>query len=62
MSYNRIIQRVFFDRYRPGDIRVDFVRDDLVDAATDLGVQVPRNLGDVIYAFSLPPPSTQCHH
>lgn len=51
MSYNSIIERVFLDRYRPGDIEVQFVREDLVDAATDLGVPVPRNLGDVLYTF-----------
>ena len=51
MSYNSIIERVFLDRYRPGDIEVEFVREDLVNAATDLGVPVPRNLGDVLYTF-----------
>ena len=51
MSYNSIIERIFLDRYRPGDIEVGFVREDLVDAATDLGVPVPRNLGDVLYTF-----------
>ena len=51
MSYNRIIERIFLDRFRPGDIEVEFVREDLVDVATDLGVPVPRNLGDVLYTF-----------
>ncbi|MYC61081.1 MAG: endonuclease [Gammaproteobacteria bacterium] len=51
MSYEKIIERVFLDRYRSGDVEVEFVRDDLVDAAEKLGVPVPRNLGDVLYAF-----------
>ena len=51
MSYNSIIERVFLNRYRPGNIEVEFVREDLVNAATDLGVPVPRNLGDVLYTF-----------
>ena len=34
MSYNRIVERVFLDRFRPGDIEVEFVREDLVDVAT----------------------------
>ena len=51
MSYNGIIERVFLDRYRPGDIEVAFVREDLIDAANALGVPVPRNLGDVLYTF-----------
>ena len=38
MSYEKIIERVFLDRYSPGDVKVDFVRDDLVDASEKLGV------------------------
>ena len=51
MSYNAIIEKVFLDRYRPRDPEVGFVRDDLIAAAQDLGVAVPRNLGDVLYTF-----------
>ena len=51
MSYNAIIERVFLDRYRAGDVEVGFVREDLIDAAAALGVPVPRNLGDVLYTF-----------
>ena len=51
MSYDKIIERVFLDRFRPDDVKVDFVRDDLVDAAERLGVSVPKNLGDVLYTF-----------
>ena len=50
-TYRRIIERVFLDRYRPGDVEVDFLRDDLVDAAEALGLPVPKNLGDVLYTF-----------
>ena len=49
--YHRIIERVFSDRYRPGDVEVDFLRQDLVDAAEVLGLPVPKNLGDVLYTF-----------
>ena len=31
--YQRIIERVFLDRYKPGDLEVSFLRQDLVDAA-----------------------------
>ena len=51
MSYEKIIERVFLDRYSPGDVKVEFVRDDLVDASEKLGVSVPKNLGDILYAF-----------
>ena len=51
MSYSAIIKKIFLDRYRPGDEAIEFVREDLVAASRDLGVAVPRNLGDVLYAF-----------
>ena len=51
MSYNAIIEKVFLDRYGPGDDEVAFVREDLTAAASHLGVPVPRNLGDVLYTF-----------
>ena len=49
--YQRIIERVFLDRYRPGDLEVSFLRQDLTHAAQRLGLPVPRNLGDILYAF-----------
>ena len=51
MSYNSIIERVFLNRFQPGDVEVEFVREDLVDVAIDLGVPLPKNLGDVLYTF-----------
>ena len=51
MSYSAIIERVFLDRYRAGDVEVEFVREDLIATAAELGVPVPKNLGDVLYAF-----------
>ena len=45
MSYNSIIERVFLARYRPGDTLVEFIREDLVDAATALGVPFPATSG-----------------
>jgi hypothetical protein len=49
--YRRIIERIFADRYKAGRTKVDFKREDLVDAAKAVGVEVPRNLGDVVYSF-----------
>lgn len=50
-SYSAIIERIFQDRYSPGQTSVSFRRDDLATAAEQLGVDTPRNLGDVVYAF-----------
>ncbi len=40
MSYSKIIERVFLDRYHSGDVEVDFIRGDLVEAAKALGVSM----------------------
>ena len=50
-TYTEIILKIFQDRYAPGDDSVPFTRDDIPSAAEMLGVEVPRNLGDVIYTF-----------
>lgn len=47
--YKSVVEHVFHARFRPGDAEVPFVRDDIVTAAEDLGLERPKNLGDVIY-------------
>jgi len=49
--YDTIIEKVFVDRYRTGATRVPFDREELVAAADELGIRLPRNLGDIIYSF-----------
>jgi hypothetical protein len=49
--YTAIIQRIFEEKYVPGMREVDFVRDDIVRVARELGIELPKNLGDVIYSF-----------
>jgi len=50
-SYKRIIETVFLERHRVGGEEVLFDREDLRIAAHALGVPVPKNLGDIVYAF-----------
>lgn len=50
-AYNSIIEKVFFDNYKKGAAEVTFVREDLVSAAESLGVDRPKNLGDVISSY-----------
>lgn len=53
MSQNRyqaILAKIFEDRLQPGVTDVPFSREDLVAAAAGLGIDLPKNLGDVIYA------------
>ena len=48
--YKAILVKIFVDRYRHGVSEIPFVRQDLIDAATALGVPLPRNLGDIVYS------------
>lgn len=49
--YTMIIEHIFFQKYEPGQSEVPFSRDDIVRAAQDLDIKLPKNLGDVIYSF-----------
>jgi len=49
--YAAIIEKVFFDRYEDGAQIVDFERTDFETTATTLGIELPKNLGDVLYSF-----------
>jgi hypothetical protein len=49
--YQQLIERVFFERYKSNNGEVSFERDDLKDAAKALNINLPKNLGDVIYAI-----------
>jgi hypothetical protein len=49
--YVRLIERIFLSNYQEGVTDVPFTRQDLVTAARDLGLQLPSNIGDVLYSF-----------
>lgn len=49
--YEQLIGEIFNRHYSPGAREVIFDRDDLVRVATELGVRLPKNLGDLVYAF-----------
>lgn len=49
--YSQIIERVFFDYYKEGAREVEFKRTDFERVAAELGITLPKNLGDVIYSF-----------
>jgi hypothetical protein len=48
--YSQIIESIFLTKYRVGDTVIHFERHDIVDTAAQLGVNSPKNLGDVIYS------------
>ena len=49
--YTTIILKIFQDNYRSGDESVPFKREDIQIAAETLGLELPKNLGDVVYTF-----------
>ncbi|BAQ67791.1 hypothetical protein [Rhodovulum sulfidophilum] len=57
--YQALIEKIFFDHYSEGATELGFSRQEIKDAARDLGIELPDNLGDVIYSFrfrtELPP-------
>ncbi len=49
--YESLIEHVFFSKRKPGDRAVEFSREDIAASAKQVGIQLPKNLGDVIYSF-----------
>jgi hypothetical protein len=49
--YQQIMERIFFWHYKEGDREVAFERDEMVRAARDLDIKLPKNLGDITYTF-----------
>lgn len=53
--YKRILEHIFFDRklgaFKQGAREIEFSREDLQKAATALKIELPLNLGDVVYAI-----------
>jgi len=49
--YQAIIERVFFSKYRAGVVEVRFKREDLTKFASELKIELPKNLGDLVYSF-----------
>lgn len=61
--YAAIIEKIFVQGWRKGAKQVEFHRRDIETVAAELGVALPKNLGDLIYSFrfrrSLPPAVVQ---
>lgn len=49
--YKAIVEKIFFNSYKGGIVKIEFDRDDLPRAAKALGIELPDNLGDVIYSL-----------
>lgn len=49
--YRAIIEHIFFSKYEEGATEVEFERDEIVAAAKKLKIDLPKNLGDVVYSL-----------
>lgn len=50
-KYEQIIETIFAEKYKPGQLRFTFSRDELILASEKLGFERVRNLGDIPYSF-----------
>ncbi len=59
-NYARIIEEIFTSRYRSGDTSVPFERREIADTARRLGIDIPKNVGDLVYSirYRMPMPET----
>lgn len=49
--YSQIVERIFAAHYASGANEVPFDRQELADEAQALGLERPKNLGDIVYSF-----------
>ncbi len=49
--YASIIEKIFESKFKPGMKEVDFEREDIVRFGKRLRIDLPKNLGDLIYSF-----------
>lgn len=49
--YKQLISHIFFAHYKKGMTEFAFERDEIIDAASNLKIKLPDNIGDAIYSF-----------
>ena len=49
--YSSIIEKVFLNHYRRKSDSFEFLRSELEVIAAELGIELPKNVGDLIYSF-----------
>jgi hypothetical protein len=49
--YTALIERIFVDHYKAGLTRFEFDREEIISVSKTLKIDVPKNLGDVIYSL-----------
>lgn len=49
--YTNIIENLFFKNYSANEKEVSFQREEIEGIASELNIQLPKNVGDIIYTF-----------
>jgi hypothetical protein len=49
--YEQIIERIFLAHYKRGNTEITFDREEIPKVAGKLRIEIPKNLGDLIYSF-----------
>jgi hypothetical protein len=49
--YRALIEAIFFHHWKEGLTEFEFVRNELETKASQLSIQLPKNLGDLLYSF-----------
>jgi hypothetical protein len=49
--YTKIIEKIFLAHYTEGAKEVPFEREEMISTAKGLRIELPKNLGDVVYSF-----------
>ena len=49
--YTAVIERIFQSKFKPGMRELDFEREEIVKVCNELELEVPKNLGDLVYSF-----------
>jgi hypothetical protein len=49
--YTKILEAIFIRHFKKGATEIEFERVEFAQAANELGIILPKNLGDVLYSF-----------
>src|SRR3990172_5465470 len=49
--YSSILEKIFFSKFKKGMTEIEFEREDIVKFGNKLKIDLPKNLGDLIYSF-----------
>lgn len=49
--YTKILEAIFVMSYKKGATEIEFERSEINQVAEELGIALPKNLGDVLYSF-----------